>query len=322
MERALALAHRGEGSTSPNPMVGAVIVDTAGRIIGEGWHRRCGEGHAEVNAVASVSDKSQLRNSTMYVTLEPCSHYGKTPPCARLLIDCGIPRVVVGSLDPNERVSGRGVRMLRQAGVEVKMLEGDIARRCKALNKRFMTAHSLRRPHILLKWAQSRDGYMDINRGPGEPACRFSTPLSTLMMHRERSLVDAIVTGSGTVIADSPRFTVRGWDGRSPRVILLDRQGRVEDCDSRFEVMSRYGTLGSLMGRLFSDGIISVMVEAGPTLLKAFIDASLWDEARVEVAPVELGDDGIKPAPRLPMLPDSTSTVGPNTIYRFTNRCR
>ena len=178
MRRALQLAARGMGNTSPNPMVGAMIVAPDGRIIGEGYHRRCGEGHAEVNAVASVTaaDLPLLPESTMYVTLEPCSHYGKTPPCARLIIDRGIRRVVVGAADPFPEVSGRGIAMLREAGVEVT--EGVLADESRRLNCRFMTAHSQGRPWVTLKWAQSADRYIDSDRPDGRPE-RFSTPLTS-----------------------------------------------------------------------------------------------------------------------------------------------
>ena len=155
MRRALQLARCGDGFVSPNPMVGAVIV-CDGSIIGEGYHRRYGEGHAEVNAVASVADKSLLKRSTIYVTLEPCSHYGKTPPCAKLLIDCGIPRVVIGCMDPFSKVNGRGVAMLRDAGADVTT--GVLRQECMTLNKVFMVSHKLRRPYVILKWAQSADG--------------------------------------------------------------------------------------------------------------------------------------------------------------------
>ena len=170
MARALQLARAGRGHVSPNPMVGAVIVSADGRIIGEGWHRRFGQGHAEVNAVASVAeaDRPLLHSATIYVTLEPCSHYGKTPPCAKLLIDCGIGRVVIASGDPNPKVSGRGVAMLREAGIEVA--EGLMADEARALNRPFMTAHTLRRPFVTLKWAQSADGFMDHDR-TGETVC-------------------------------------------------------------------------------------------------------------------------------------------------------
>ncbi|MDE6556831.1 MAG: bifunctional diaminohydroxyphosphoribosylaminopyrimidine deaminase/5-amino-6-(5-phosphoribosylamino)uracil reductase RibD, partial [Duncaniella sp.] len=185
MQRALELAKNGALDASPNPMVGAVIVDAGGKIIGEGWHRRCGEGHAEVNAIASVADESLLKDSTIYVTLEPCSHYGKTPPCADLIISKGIPRVVVGCLDPFPEVSGRGIARLREAGIEV--VTGVLEEECRKLNEKFITAHTLQRPFITLKWAESADGYLD---------ARISTPFTRMLAHKLRATSDAILVGS------------------------------------------------------------------------------------------------------------------------------
>ena len=202
MRRALQLARLGAGHTSPNPMVGAVIVGPDGTIIGEGWHRKCGEGHAEVNAVASVANASLLKDSTIYVTLEPCSHYGKTPPCARLIIERGIPRVVVGTLDPFPEVSGRGVKMLREAGVEVVV--GVLEKECRELNSRFMTAHTTGRPWIQLKWAQTADGFIALPPDAGENPLHMSTPVTMCLMHRQRSLCDAIVVGAATARIDNP----------------------------------------------------------------------------------------------------------------------
>ncbi|MDE6288774.1 MAG: bifunctional diaminohydroxyphosphoribosylaminopyrimidine deaminase/5-amino-6-(5-phosphoribosylamino)uracil reductase RibD, partial [Muribaculaceae bacterium] len=215
MERALELAGHGRGYTSPNPMVGAVITAPDGRIIGEGYHRRCGEGHAEVNAIASVkdADRELLKQSTMYVTLEPCSHYGKTPPCAKLIIDTGIPRVVVGAADPFKEVAGRGIAMLRAAGVDVT--EGVMAEESRSLNARFITAHEQQRPWVTLKWARSADGYLDSDRPDGTPE-KFSTALTSVIVHRTRSLHDAILAGSGTALADRPRLDCRLWPGRNP----------------------------------------------------------------------------------------------------------
>lgn len=291
MERALQLAAHGRSTTSPNPMVGAVIVDPSGRIIGEGWHRRCGEGHAEVNAVASVSDPALLRDATMYVTLEPCSHYGKTPPCAELIIRMGIPRVVVGCLDPFEKVAGRGVRMLREAGVEV--VAPFMEEECRALNRRFMTAHTQRRPYVLLKWAQSPEGYLD-TRTPseallgGKPA-KWSTPLTSLLVHILRSQYDAIMVGSGTVLADNPRLTTRlGLTGQvhQPLRVVLDRRGRIPAdhpllC-SKGTLLYREGTLSDILSDLYSRGVTSLIVEGGATLLSSFLASGLWDEARIE----------------------------------------
>ena len=319
MRRALQLARKGEGFTSPNPMVGAVIVDSAGQIIGEGYHRRWGEGHAEVNAVASVKDESALVDSTIYVTLEPCSHYGKTPPCAQLIIDKRIPRVVVGCLDPFEKVSGRGVKMLRDAGVEVVVADadGEIARECRALNRKFITAHTLRRPFVTLKWAQSADGYMDAERAPGEGAYRFSTPLSTVEVHRLRSLHDAILVGSGTMIADSPRLNVRLWHGRDPQRVVLDRSGRIQADDNTIVLDSP--DIASALAELYRRGITSVLVEGGAAVLKSFIDEGLWDEARVEIAPVILGSRGRAKAPILPLKPSSATHLRPNQILHYSH---
>lgn len=282
MKRALQLARGGEGRVAPNPMVGAVVV-AEGRIIGEGFHRTFGGPHAEVNAIRSVSvtDRHLLSKSTIYVTLEPCSHYGKTPPCAKLIIDTGIPRVVVGAPDPNPLVAGRGIRMLREAGIEV--IENVMLKDCLEINKRFMTAQTLPRPFIQLKWAQSADGYMAALDNQGEPKpVKFSSPLSSVWMHRERANAEAIMVGANTRRIDSPRLDVRNWAGRNPRRI---------DCLPDTDCLQ-------LVETLRKEGITSLMVEGGPTLLKSFIDAGLYDEIRVETAPIVLGD-GL-PSPRLP----------------------
>lgn len=295
MERALQLARRGMGHVSPNPMVGAVIVHD-GRIIGEGWHRRWGEGHAEVNAVASVADRSLLADATMYVTLEPCSHYGKTPPCARLIIDCGIPRVVVAALDPYERVSGRGVAMLRDAGVEV--MTGLLAEESRRLNAAFFTAHTLRRPLVMLKWAQSADGYIDRVRDAGAAAQRFSTALGSAEVHALRSRFDAVMAGSGTVIADNPRLDVRLIDGRSPRKVILDRRGRIPADAAVWSgaeticIGAVQGSLTEILSSLYGRGVTSLLVEGGKRLHDSFIAAGLWDLCRVEISPLTLGAAG------------------------------
>ncbi len=295
MERALQLALRGLGHVSPNPMVGAVIVNNS-RIIGEGWHRCWGEGHAEVNAVASVADRSQLTDATMYVTLEPCSHYGKTPPCARLIIDSGIPRVAVATLDPFECVSGRGVAMLRDAGVEVEVgLLGEESRR---LNAAFFTAHMLRRPLVMLKWAQSADGYIDRLRAAGDPAQRFSTALGAAEVHLLRSRFDAVMVGSGTVLADNPRLDVRLIDGRSPRKVMLDRRGRIPADAAVWSgaeticIGAGQGSLTEILSSLYDRGITSLLVEGGKQLHDSFIAAGLWDLCRIEISPLALGAAG------------------------------
>lgn len=288
MGRALQLARNGLLDASTNPMVGAVIVGPDGKIIGEGWHRRCGEGHAEVNAVASVADKSQLADSTMYVTLEPCAHYGKTPPCAGLIIESGIPRVVIGSADPFAKVSGRGIAMLREAGVDVMV--GCREEECRALNKKFMTAHSLKRPYVTLKWAESADGYID---------GKISTPLTSMLVHRERALHDAILVGSGTWLADVPRLDTRLYAGRSPMRVILDRRARVtlpEDAENTV-VLNDCETVTEVLSALYSRGVISVLVEGGSEVLQSFIDSGLWDAVRIERGSETI--DGRVKAPRL-----------------------
>lgn len=320
MRRALELARNGLGNTSPNPMVGAVIVDEKGGIIGEGYHRRCGEGHAEVNAVASVKDKKLLKNSTIYVTLEPCSHYGKTPPCAKLIIDSGIPRVVVGAGDPFKEVAGRGIRMLREAGIEV--VEGVLAEESCKLNRRFMTAHKAGRPFITLKWAQSADGYLDSDHVDGQQA-KFSTKLTSTLMHRLRSLHDAILVGSGTVLADNPRLDCRLWQGKSPRPIILDRSKRINADELKMNepiILNEYSDLRNAVEILYKKGITSVLVEGGAKILRAFIDENLWDIARIETAPFALGEHGRAKAPSLKNFCEiSSEIIDGNRIQVYEN---
>lgn len=309
MRRALALARNGLGYASPNPMVGAVIVNAGGRVIGEGWHRLCGEGHAEVNAVASVhpSDMSELDKSTMFVTLEPCAHYGKTPPCAEMIIKRRIPRVVIGCVDPFEKVAGKGIAMLREAGVEV--VAGVLEWECRELNRRFFTAHAQHRPFVTLKWARSADGFMDWRRNAlRSGACRFSNPLTALSTMRLRSLHDAVLTTASTAVADGCRLTVRGWDGREPLRVVIDRHG-VLPADAPIFLASSKAPLvftgaeadvEAVLKNLYaSHGVTSVLVEAGPRMLTELIDRGLWDAAREERAPFNLGDRGTHAAPTL-----------------------
>ncbi len=336
MRRALQLAKNGSAYASPNPMVGAVIVHND-VIIGEGFHRRCGEGHAEVNAVASVVDKSLLNESTIYVTLEPCSHYGKTPPCAKLIIDSGIPNVVIGCLDPFDKVSGRGVKMLQDAGVNV--VSGMLEEECKALNRRFITAHALRRPMVTLKWAQSRDGYIDRRRNADEPAARISTPITSMLVHKLRSEHDAILAGSGTVIADNPRLDVRLWSGRSPRIVVIDRSMKIPQNanvfnsnpiymspEMRSDLTNRVQWLGispnadvaEILDALYQAGITSLLVEGGRVLLQSFIDSGLWDNIRVEIAPFDLGEEGSCSAPEILIFPNEVERIDGNEIRYYT----
>ena len=318
MRRALQLARNGALHASPNPMVGAVIAAPDGRVIGEGWHRRCGESHAEVNAVASVADADRhlLAESTMYVTLEPCSHYGRTPPCARLIIGCGLRHVVVATPDPFAKVSGRGLAMLREAGIDVRTgLLGDEARR---LNRRFMTAHTLRRPFITLKWARSADGFIDGRYRAGDVAARLSTPLSAAGVHRLRALHDVILTGSGTFLADAPTLTVRQYAGDSPRRLVIDRRGRCGQPEG-WEVCGD-ASPRDLASRLYAEGVTSLLVEGGRELLEAFIADGLWDEIRVETNPgIRLGDRPLRTPEPAFSLRGHIATLDGNVIETIEN---
>ena len=281
MRRCIQLARCGMLTCRPNPMVGAVIV-CDGRIIGEGYHIRAGEGHAEVNAFASVrpEDEPLLPQSTMYVSLEPCAHYGKTPPCAELIIRKGVRRVVVGCVDPFTRVQGRGIQMLRDAGIEVKV--GVLEEECRELNKRFFTYHEHHRPYILLKWAQTADGFIDNHFRPA----KISTPFTQMLVHKLRAECDGILVGRVTDEREHPRLDARHWSGPSPRRYVL----------------SHATTLPDLMAQMYADGIQSLMVEGGAMTLQSFFDAGLWDEARIETSALTVGD-----GTRAPLLPPNAS---------------
>lgn len=312
MTRCIQLAQCGRYHAAPNPMVGAVIV-CDGRIIGEGYHIRCGGPHAEVNAVRSVhpKDKDLLQRATIYVSLEPCSHYGKTPPCADLIISCGIPRVVVGCVDPFSEVSGRGIQKLRDAGVSVTV--GVLEQECLALNRRFIVNHTEKRPYVILKWAQSSDRFIDRLRSSSQEApVVFSTSESSMLVHRQRAGVQAIMVGRRTALLDNPSLTVRHWPGDSPLRIVIDRDLSLPEELHLFDgtvptlvftactdVPVRQGVefvtldfkhpvLPQLLAELYARRVQSLLVEGGAALLQSFIDAGLWDEAHVETAPFAL----------------------------------
>ncbi len=327
MRRALQLAFRGFPAAFPNPMVGAVIAGADGAIIGEGYHGQCGHPHAEVNAVASVADKSLLSGATIYVTLEPCAHYGRTPPCAKLIINTGIPNVVVGTSDPFSKVDGKGITMLREAGIKVTV--GVMEEECRSLNAVFFTAHTLRRPFVILKLARSTDGFMDVKRDGNSVPLRLSTPLTSVLSHRLRSFCDGIMIGSGTVITDNPSLDTRLWPGKSPVPVIADRRLRVGD---NFKVMHRNPILISdndpmyvTLGKLYSQGIFSLLVEGGPTLIRTFLDEKdtdgndLWDLARIETSPVRLGHRGAAKAPDIHISPSMAQNIDGNRISYIIN---
>lgn len=291
MRRCLELAVNGRQNAKPNPMVGAVIVSSDGRIIGEGYHVRCGEGHAEVNAFASVKpeDEALLGEATIYVSLEPCSHWGKTPPCADLIISKHVHRVVCGCIDPFAKVQGRGVKKLRDAGIEVTV--GVLEQECLALNKRFMTFNTHHRPYILLKWAESADGFIS---GEGGRQVALSSPFTQMLVHKLRAENDAILVGRRTFDGDHPQLNVRLWAGRDPERLVLTHH-----CESIPEGFRAFDSIDSVLEYLYSEGKQSLIVEGGAQTLQAFLNRGLWDEIRVETAPVTLAA-GV----RTPQLPE------------------
>lgn len=301
IRRCIQLARNGLCNAAPNPMVGAVIV-YQNRIIGEGYHARCGEGHAEVNAIRSVKDESLLKDSTIYVSLEPCSHYGKTPPCADLIIRKGIPRVVVGCTDPFPLVAGRGIRKLKEAGIDVKV--GVLEEECKQLIKRFVTLNIKKRPFVTLKWAQSADGFIDVERTSGKPVV-LSTPITSMYVHKQRAEHQAILVGRRTALLDNPSLTVRNWYGKNPLRLVIDKDLSLPSDLHLFDgsvptlVFTARETpdkpnvtytvldfsqdiLPQIMTTLAERKIQSLLVEGGSRLLQSFLDEDLWDEIYVE----------------------------------------
>ena len=276
MRRCIQLAKNGWQNAKPNPMVGAVIVHD-GRIIGEGYHVRCGQGHAEVNAFASVraEDEPLLREATMYVSLEPCSHYGKTPPCADLIIKKGVKRVVVGCIDEFAEVQGRGIQKLREAGIEVEV--GVLEEECQALNRRFFTFHRGKRPYIILKWAQTANGFIDDHYQPTQISSDFTKMLS----HKLRAEEDAILVGRVTNERDHPQLNVREWSGPDPKRLVIDHAHPLN------------------LESLHAHHIQSLIVEGGAETLQSFIEKDLWDEIRVETNAQMTVSDGTR-APQIP----------------------
>ena len=296
MRRCIQLARNGQQNAKPNPMVGAVIVSADGRIIGEGYHVRCGEGHAEVNAFAAVrpEDEALLLEATIYVSLEPCSHYGKTPPCADLIIKKGVRRVVVGCIDEFAEVQGRGIRKLQEAGIEVEV--GVLEDECRELNRRFFTFHREHRPYMILKWAQTANGFIDDDCKP----LAISSPFTRMLSHKLRAEEDAILVGRVTEEREHPQLTVRDWTGQNPRKLVVDRNHPL-----------------NLEG-LYAHGIQSLIVEGGAKTLQSFIAEGLWDELRVET---NLGLT-VGQGTRAPLMPANakvveTKTYDSHTIVRY-----
>lgn len=299
MHRCLQLAALGKGNVAPNPMVGAVIVHE-GKIIGEGYHEQFGGPHAEVNAVNSVENQELLKECTIYVTLEPCSHFGKTPPCANLLVEKQFKRVVIGTLDAHAKVYKKGVKRLEDNGIDVTV--GVCEQECMELNRAFFTYHEKKRPYVLLKWAQTQNGLIDNTSGKQGEVSWISAPETQVKVHQWRSEFQSIMVGKNTVLNDDPSLTVRAFHGKNPIRIVLDSSAELPSTAKIFneeattvvlntQKSSSEGSISfvqlknlkpsSVLKALYEMDIQSVLVEGGRKTLQSFIDANLWDEARI-----------------------------------------
>jgi diaminohydroxyphosphoribosylaminopyrimidine deaminase / 5-amino-6-(5-phosphoribosylamino)uracil reductase len=339
MRRCLDLAAKAEGLTYPNPLVGAVVV-CDGKIIGEGYHLKAGGPHAEVIAINSVADREKLKRSTLFINLEPCSHYGRTPPCADLIISSLIPRVVTGTSDSSDKVSGRGISMLRDAGCEV--LNGVCEKECRRINKRFFTFHEKQRPYITLKWAQSSDGFLDIMRTGEhniEPTWITGNPERTLV-HKWRASEQAILAGAATVRADNPKLNVREWGGNDPLRLILSGSGIIDKGSAflhgnkapvvfthnskadipgavRIRLDTKLPACTQIAQYLFDSGIQSLLIEGGARVLAHFISQGLWDEARVFTGEKDFGS-GVK-APAIKGTPITRHVFSKSVLNVYLN---
>lgn len=304
IKRCVQLAQNGFGTTYPNPMVGSVIV-YENQIIGEGWHKKAGEPHAEVNAIRSVKDKRLLSKATIYVSLEPCSHFGKTPPCCDLIITHKIPNVVVGTVDPNEKVAGTGIQKLIAAGVNVTV--GILQKECNELNKRFFTFHQKKRPYIILKWAETQDGFIAPEKKDHHERTPIwiTNPFSRQLAHKWRTEEQAILVGSQTVIDDNPKLNSRDWKGKNPTRVVIDLNNRIakesfifdhtvktivfnnsetnlSTENTTFERTNRnQNSIPQILAILYQNQIQSIIIEGGSQTLQSFLDQNTWDEARI-----------------------------------------
>jgi diaminohydroxyphosphoribosylaminopyrimidine deaminase/5-amino-6-(5-phosphoribosylamino)uracil reductase len=339
MDRCLELARKGLGSTAPNPMVGCVLV-AAGRIIGQGYHREFGKPHAEVNAIASVKNPEWLASSTLYVNLEPCSHHGKTPPCSGLILEKGIPRVVIGTQDPNPAVSGKGISRLREQGVDVSV--GIREKECLELNRRFFTYHLHKRPYVILKWAETKDGFIDREQTPETlgSICWITGSLERQLVHKWRSEEQAILVGTRTAMKDDPALTVRDWSGRQPLRLVIDRQGKLPRSlkllDGKIptiiftekglkpaehirpvKIPGDSDLVDGMLDFLHEEGIQSLIVEGGRETLEGFIKRNRWDEARVFTGE-QIFRTGTS-APRLTVAPAEQHQLASSKLSIFRN---
>ncbi len=311
MWRCLQLAKKGLGATKNNPLVGSVVVHNNG-VIGEGYHRKIGEAHAEVNAIDSVKDKSLLKESTLYVSLEPCSHFGKTPPCAELIARNKISRVVVAVTDPNEKVAGRGVKMLVEAGCKVTV--GVLEEEARSLNRSFFVNQTEKRPYVILKWAQTKDGFIDNTRlNRNMPPLKLSNSITQCIVHKMRSQNMGIMVGTNTALKDNPTLNTRKWHGDNPVRIVIDKTGKLPKGSRLFddnaptivftELLSypitknatsisinfKKDAIKQILHKIYELNIATLMVEGGNILISSFIESNIWDEAFVEVADIKIG---------------------------------
>lgn len=334
MQRCIDLARLGQGLVAPNPMVGAVIVHK-NAIIGEGFHQQYGGPHAEVNAVNSVKDRSLLKEATIYVSLEPCSHHGKTPPCSDLLVECGFKRVVIGCKDSHSKVSGKGIEKLKKAGIDVEV--GFLEQECRDLNRRFFTFHERQRPYVILKWAQSKDGYLDKLRVADEVGINWiSAPETKALVHKWRAEEQSILVGRKTVQNDNPSLTVREFSGINPTRIIIDSQLQLstdhnifsDDAPTIIFNRTKNDKVGNIewirisetnteliLNELYKRNILSVFVEGGSRTLQYFIFGNVWDEARVIVGDIIFGE-GTK-APTINKAPTSCHPFATDMVYYY-----
>ena len=337
MQRCIDIAKRGIRAVAPNPMVGCVLV-VEDKIIGEGYHERYGEAHAEVNAINNVSNQNLLKNATLYVSLEPCSHTGKTPPCCDLLIQKGVKKVIVGTKDPNPLVGGKGIEKLKNSGIEVS--EGILKDQCLELNKRFFTFHEKQRPYVTLKWAQTLDGFLDKIRKDGEEKINWiSEPETKTLVHKWRSEEQSILVGRNTITNDNPSLTVRDYGGMNPIRLVIDSQlqisgnlniyskdaptivfNRVKDKkENNVEwIKIKETSTNSILEELYRRGIQSVFVEGGSRTLQYFIIDNLWDEARVIVGQ-KYFKEGYK-APIINKVPIKSMPFGKDMIHYYKRK--
>ncbi len=313
MLRCIQLAKNGLGTTYPNPLVGCVIV-YENKIIGEGWHEQSGMPHAEVNAITSVKNQTLLKDATIYVSLEPCSHFGKTPPCANLIIEKGIKNVIIGSMDPNPKVAGNGIKLLKDKGCNV--VEGILEKKCSDLNKRFFTFFKKQRPYIILKWAETLDGFISPKNKIGKSPVWITNKRSRQLVHKWRAEEASILIGTNTALEDNPSLTTRDWDGNSPIRWVIDKnlkiplEANVFDNSAKTIVITElrkenkeyliYETIDfskniaqQICEIIYRYKIQSLIVEGGAKTLQTFIDENLWDEARVFKG-IPLFKEGIK----------------------------